>query len=139
MKHVFRMFFPDDFFSFCTNHLKQRKFSIKLAITQNAPKSLTVLKALISLKAMKILNTRDNLNILKSLNILNVQNNRKTLNTLKSILNYVLTSLGSMTATFPFPNFETNFAAVEQPPAPPPTTTSLKLKRKKGIRMLIRI
>ncbi len=39
-----------------------------------------------------------------------------------------LTLLGSMTATFPLPSFEANFAAVEQPPAPPPTTTSLKLK-----------
>ena len=38
-----------------------------------------------------------------------------------------------MTATFPFPNLEANFAAVEQPPAPPPTTTSLKLKKNKKI------
>lgn len=35
------------------------------------------------------------------------------------------TSLGSITATFPFPSRRQNLAAVAHPPVPPPTTTNL--------------
>ena len=36
--------------------------------------------------------------------------------------------MGSITATFPAPNFEENLAAAVHPPAPPPITTNLKLE-----------